>query len=111
MYAENLLTTTKSSTLTGYNLSQAAPLSDSSYFSALVMPAIMATDELIVLQGTTTSTIDNNLTLDPPSVIQCVSDRISISRSDSASYALSLLIHNWFKPGEGAAFNSRGAAC
>ena len=49
------------------------------------------------MQGTTTSTIDNNLTLDPPSVIQCVSDRISISRSDSASYALSLLIHNWFK--------------
>ena len=74
------------------------------------MPAIMATDEQIVLQGTPTYNRQQPHT--GPTLCHPVrSDRISISRSDSASYALSLLIHNGFKPGEGAAFNSRGAAC
>ena len=41
------------------------------------MPSIMAKVNLIVLQGTPTSTIDNKLTLDQPTVIQCVSDRKS----------------------------------
>ena len=74
------------------------------------MPSIMAKVKLIVLQGTPTSTIDNKLTLDQPTVIQCVSDRITISRPDYASYTLPLLVDKGFKPCEGAAFNSRGAA-
>ena len=35
--------------------------------------------------------IDNNLTLDPPTVIQCVADQLAASRPPFSSYTLSLL--------------------
>ena len=51
--------------------------------------------------------IDRNLTLDPPAVIQCVSDQLIASRPQSSSYTLSLLKEKGVKPGEGATCNSR----
>ena len=35
--------------------------------------------------------IDQNMTLDPPTVIQCVADQLAANRPPSASYILSLL--------------------
>ena len=54
--------------------------------------------------------IDNNLTIDPPTVIQCVSDQLIANRPQSSSYTLSLLKDKRVKPGDGATSNSRGVA-
>ena len=43
--------------------------------------------------------IDGNLTLDPPAVIQCVSDQLIASRPQSSSHTLSLLKEKGVKPG------------
>merc|ERR1712105_517469 len=39
-----------------------------------------------------TATIDNNMTLDPPTVLQCVKEHLTQSRPPSFSFTLSLLI-------------------
>ena len=54
--------------------------------------------------------IDNNLTIDPAIVIQCVSDQLIASRHKSASYTLSRLKENRVRSGDGATCNSRGVA-
>ena len=54
--------------------------------------------------------IDNNLTIDPATVIQCVSDQLIASRHKSASYTLSRLKENRVRSGDGATCNSRGVA-
>ena len=52
--------------------------------------------------------IDGNLTLDPPTVIQCVADQLLANRPPSSSHTLALLKDKGVKPGEGATCNSRG---
>ena len=37
------------------------------------------------------SVIDNNLTLDPPRVIQCIPDHLALSRTQASSYTLTIL--------------------
>ena len=54
--------------------------------------------------------IDNNLTIDPATVIQCVSDQLIASRPQSASYTLSRLKEKGVRSGDGATCNSRGVA-
>ena len=54
--------------------------------------------------------IDNNLTLDPPTVIQCVAEQLAENRPPSSSYTLSLLKDKGVGPGDGASCNNRGAA-
>ena len=53
--------------------------------------------------------IDGNLTLDPPTVIQCVTDQLMKNRPLSSSHTLALLKEKGVKQGEGAICNSRGA--
>ena len=55
-----------------------------------------------------TAAIDNNLTIDPPSVIECVTDQLMASRPQSSSYTLSLLKDKGVQPGEAANCNNRG---
>ena len=53
--------------------------------------------------------IDNNLTLDPPTVIQCVTQQLINARPSSSSYTLSLLKDKGVQLGEGATCTHRGA--
>ena len=54
--------------------------------------------------------IDNNLVIDPPTVIQCVSDQLIASRPQSTSYTLSRLKEKGVQRGDGATCNRRGGA-
>ena len=38
--------------------------------------------------------IDNNLTLDPPTVLQCIQDHLALIRTQASSYTLTLLKEN-----------------
>ena len=52
--------------------------------------------------------IDNNLTIDPPTVIECVTEQLMASRPESSSYTLSLLKDKGVQPGEAVNCNNRG---
>ena len=52
--------------------------------------------------------IDNNITIDPPTVVQCVTDQLIASRPLSSSYNLSRLKEKGVQPGDGATCNRRG---
>ena len=54
--------------------------------------------------------IDNNITIDPPTVVQCVTDQLIASRPQSSSYTLSRLKEKGVQPGDGATCNRRGVA-
>ena len=54
-----------------------------------------------------TAAIDNNLTIDPPTVIKCVTEQFAASRPES-SYTLSLLKDKGVQPCEAANCNNRG---
>ena len=54
--------------------------------------------------------IDNNITIDPPTVVQCVSDQLIASRPQSSSYTLSRLKEKGVQLGDGATCNRRGVA-
>ena len=54
--------------------------------------------------------IDNNLIIDPPTVVQCVTDQLIASRPQSSSHTLSRLKEKGVQPGDGATCNRRGAA-
>ena len=54
--------------------------------------------------------IDNNLTLDPATVVQCVTQQLIDSRPESTSYTLSLLKDKGVQRGEGATCSRRGVA-
>ena len=53
--------------------------------------------------------IDNNLTLDPPTVLQCTKDHLALSIAQASSYTLTLLKEKGVKVEEGANDFSRGA--
>ena len=53
--------------------------------------------------------IDNKLTLDPPTVLQCVKEQLTSGRPQSTSYTLSLLKEKGVQAGDGATSTSRGA--
>ena len=53
--------------------------------------------------------IDNNLTLDPPTVLQCITQQLITARPSSSSYTLSLLKDKGVQLGEGATCTHRGA--
>ena len=55
-----------------------------------------------------TAAVDNNLTNDPPTVIQCVTEQVVTSRPESSSYTLSLLKDKGVQPSEAANCNNRG---
>ena len=54
--------------------------------------------------------IDNNLVIDPPTVIQCVTDQLIASRPQSTSYTLSRLEGKGVQRRDGANCNRRGVA-
>ena len=54
--------------------------------------------------------IDDNLTLDPPTVIDQVKEGLISKRPDSTSFTLSLLLEKYVKAGEGRRCDLRGAA-
>ena len=53
--------------------------------------------------------IDNNLTLDPPTVMQCVRRHLEDVRAPSSSHTLSRLKEKGIRAGEGAHCTLRGA--
>ena len=55
-----------------------------------------------------TAAIDNNFTIDPPTVIECVTEQLMASRPESSSYTLSLLKDKGVQSGEAANCNNRG---
>ena len=55
-----------------------------------------------------TTAIDNNFTIDPPTVIKCVTEQLAASRPESSSYTLSLLKDKGVQPGEAANCKNRG---
>ena len=55
------------------------------------------------------ATIDNNLTLDPSTVLQYVQEHLALSRPQDSSYTLTLLKEKGVQAGEGANDTSRGA--
>ena len=55
-----------------------------------------------------TATIDNYLTIDPPTVLQCVTEQLAASRPESSSYTLSLLKDKGVQTGEAGNCNNRG---
>ena len=56
-----------------------------------------------------TAAIDNNLTLDPPTVLQCIRQQLEDNRVPSSSYTLSRLKEKGVQAGEGVRSNLRGA--
>ena len=56
-----------------------------------------------------TAAIDNNLTLDPPTVLQCVKQHLEEIRIEISSYTLSRLKEKGVQAGEGVRSNLRGA--
>ena len=55
-----------------------------------------------------TASNDNNLTIDPPTVFQCVTEHLKANRPESSSYTLSLLKDKGVQPGEAMNCNNRG---
>ena len=53
--------------------------------------------------------IDNDLVLDPPTVLQCVKENLAQNRPPSSSYTVSRLKEKNVQPGEGANCTHRGA--
>ena len=53
--------------------------------------------------------IDNDLVLDPPTVLQCVKENLLQNRPPSSSYTVSRLKEKNIQPGEGAKCTLRGA--
>ena len=56
-----------------------------------------------------TAAIDNDLILDPPTVLQCVKENLLHNRPPSSSYTVSLLKEKNIQPGDGANCTLRGA--
>ena len=54
--------------------------------------------------------LDNNLTLDAPTVIQIVTEKLLEKRPPSSSYTLELLKQKGICPGDGARNDSRGSS-
>ena len=54
--------------------------------------------------------IDINITIDPPTVVHCITDQLIASRPQSSSYTLSRLKDKGVQPGDGATCNRRGVA-
>ena len=50
---------------------------------------VVGNERADVLVGATV--IDNNLTLDPPTVLRCIQDHLALSRTQTSSYKLTLL--------------------
>ena len=59
------------------------------------------------LAGTAT-TDNNNIIIDPPTIIKCVPEQIMASRPESSSYRLSLPKDKGVQPGEAVNCNTRG---
>ena len=57
-----------------------------------------------------TEVLDNNLTLDAPTVIQIVTEKLLEKRPPSSSYTLELLKQKGICPGDGARNDSRGSS-
>ena len=68
---------------------------------------VVGNERADVLAGS--ATIDNNLTLDPSTVLQCVQEHLALSRPQDSSYTLTLLKEKGVLAGEGANDTSRGA--
>ena len=56
-----------------------------------------------------TAAIDNDLILDPPTVLQCVQENLLQNRPPSSSHTVSLLKEKNIQPGDGANCTLRGA--
>ena len=56
-----------------------------------------------------TAAVDNNLTLDPPTVVQCVKQHLESIRSPSSSFTLSRLKEKVVQAGVGVCCTLRGA--
>ena len=90
---------------TGVQSFPQANLNDTLEFSTRATLAFKITREQTVLQALH---IDNNLTIDPPTVIQCVTEQLMESRPESSSYTLSFLKDRGVQPGEAVNCNNRG---
>ena len=69
--------------------------------------AFKITSEQTVLQALH---IDNNLTIDQPTVIQCETEQLVERRPESSAYTLSFLKDRGVQPGEAVNCNNRGVA-
>ena len=57
---------------------------------------VLGNERTDVLAGA--AVIDNNLTLDPPTVLQCIKDHLSLSRPQTSSYTLTFLKEKESRP-------------